>query len=611
MKRTSLRKIRIFSLGGSLFFILLTVCSLWYADIMITYKKSISQLSQGIRLRELDHIKLSTEEQSAFLDNIADNIKEESLVFLVSKVRIINGKIIQTDKNYSSSLADSEIIKEISLLLNSASAKEPFISFITIHNNQFINKTKTIPYSAKTLYDYCKTNKEGFFPYIKQKESQEILSDNLDYIYLKYHEPLDLCFGAILHTEAIDKKIKEAINKHLRIVNTNKTDFFFTATIVDDSLTEISTHWEIINSITPYNVNNNVFFQNLKSGNAGGFIKCDATSVLNGTTKLRLCYITPLVTRNQVLGFGKYKDDIDAIINADAQYLTTGRNRSLTAVASVLIVFIILSVMITLKLSGIIFKQTAIFKNNFLKAIQDGTPLELSSLYITELIEFANEINKLLATRKYSENMMKKSIAEKEILIKEIHHRVKNNLQIIISLIDLQTLHTDNPSTITLLKETSGRIRSMGIIHEKIYQTKDLTEVPAKDYFSTIVDELMFSYNIDHNKIKIVKNIDDITFNMDTAIPLGLIINELLTNTIKHAFKKDQEGRIHISAKKFANRTEIIVSDNGIGIPIKEEMDKRSRLGMQLIRGLTMQLGAELSIIAKNGTKTKITLQNT
>ena len=195
-----------------------------------------------------------------------------------------------------------------------------------------------------------------------------------------------------------------------------------------------------------------------------------------------------------------------------------------------------------------------------------------------------------ISTRKKAEQKIKDSLREKEVLLKEIHHRVKNNMQIISSLINLQSLRIDDKKTSKLLQSSQNRIKSMAIIHEKLYQSKDFTNVDLSDYVKSLTNHLLTTYGVDKKKIKFHTDIKDIFLDINRAIPCGLIINELLTNSIKHAFPDGNRGEIKVAIRNQKNRKkELIVSDNGKGIPENFDIKSTKSLGLTLVKILAEQ----------------------
>lgn len=206
------------------------------------------------------------------------------------------------------------------------------------------------------------------------------------------------------------------------------------------------------------------------------------------------------------------------------------------------------------------------------------------------------------------EKELKNSLAEKEVLLREIHHRVKNNMQIISSLLNLQIQYEDLDETVGVLKESQGRVKSMAIIHEKLYQSSNLTYINFKEYVEKLIMDIFYSYGIKIGTIESVLNIEDIHLNIDTAIPIGLIINELVTNSVKYAFPKCK-GKISLKLISNQDHLELTIKDNGIGIPEGIDVENSKTLGLQLIQNLVNQLEGKLEMHSKNGTEFKITFK--
>ena len=195
---------------------------------------------------------------------------------------------------------------------------------------------------------------------------------------------------------------------------------------------------------------------------------------------------------------------------------------------------------------------------------------------------------------KEAENEIKASLKEKNILIQEIHHRVKNNMQIISSLLSLQTQYVDDKEAVDLLKESQNRVMSMAMIHEKIYLSKDLIHINFQDYIRNLVSNLFNSYDVEKSRIKPTLVIDDVNLNIETAVPCGLIISELVSNSLKYAFPDDMEGEIYISLTASSDKFRLIISDNGIGLPEEFDFENIGSLGLLLVNNLTEQIDGEI-----------------
>jgi len=200
---------------------------------------------------------------------------------------------------------------------------------------------------------------------------------------------------------------------------------------------------------------------------------------------------------------------------------------------------------------------------------------------------------------------LEKSLSEKEILLKEVHHRVKNNLQIISSLLNLQKSYIKDDTTLNFLNDSQNRIKTMALIYEKLYQSEDLVRIDFSEYVRSLVSHLIRSYG-SADRIKLKVDVDDVQLNIDMAIPCGLIINELVSNSLKHAFP-DGKGEIRVEMHRNNGELRLVVSDNGIGMSEKIYFQKIDTLGLQLVNTLANQLSGSIKLHREEGTEFEIT----
>lgn len=193
------------------------------------------------------------------------------------------------------------------------------------------------------------------------------------------------------------------------------------------------------------------------------------------------------------------------------------------------------------------------------------------------------------------------SLKEKEQLLKEIHHRVKNNMQIISSLLNLQSDNTANEKILTLLRESRNRINSMALVHEMLYKSNDLSKIGLKEYIESLSVSIYQSYVMPQSEIEMEYDIEnEIYFDIDKMIPLGLILNEIISNSLKHAFPT-KKGKISISLQPKKNKYVLVVKDNGVGFKNTFNIDTDSHLGIQLIYMLSQQLGGLVKVERTDG----------
>lgn len=250
-------------------------------------------------------------------------------------------------------------------------------------------------------------------------------------------------------------------------------------------------------------------------------------------------------------------------------------------------------------------------------------------VWVFESIQFVHDIDKTnqfyqgfiqdVTERKIAENALDK--AEK-LRKKEIHHRIKNNLQVISSLLELEcenllSVNLEREKVIEAFRESNNRIISMSIIHEELYNSKDMETINFASYLKELTNDLFKSYKVGNYDIQLLLDVEDIFFEMDSAIPLGIIVNELVSNSLKYAFPAGRNGKIHIKLHRdFNNKTKIltchrrnftlIVEDNGIGFPDSIDFRNTSSLGLQLVNTLVDQINGEIELRKESGTKYQI-----
>ena len=201
------------------------------------------------------------------------------------------------------------------------------------------------------------------------------------------------------------------------------------------------------------------------------------------------------------------------------------------------------------------------------------------------------------------------SLKEKEILLKEIHHRVKNNLQVISSILNLQSSFVTDENTLEILQESRNRIRSMAIIHENLYRTEDFSSINFSSYLENLLANLVASYRI-NEEVLLETNMEEVDLILDQAIPCGLLMNELITNSLKYAWKQGEKGTITINLKQEKTTIHLNVFDDGVGLPFNFYEKKTETLGLQLVETLIEQLDGQLDVQNENGTKYFIKFEN-
>jgi hypothetical protein len=251
---------------------------------------------------------------------------------------------------------------------------------------------------------------------------------------------------------------------------------------------------------------------------------------------------------------------------------------------------------------------------------KDGTPFWSSAMTTVfghpEYGKVLVAVHQDITEQKQAQEQIRASLKEKEVLLKEIHHRVKNNLGIVSSLLQMQSRRIQDSQASIILRDSQNRIASIALVHEKLYRSEDLADIDFALYIPDLTTHLFDSYNVSSSQIKLNIQVDDASLDIETAIPCGLIINELVSNALKYAFPGNCGGEIHV---RFYQECEplslglqqgkliLIIQDNGVGLPEKFDSKKAKTLGINLVQGLVKQLRGKLEIDSHQGTKFKIT----
>jgi PAS domain S-box-containing protein len=212
-----------------------------------------------------------------------------------------------------------------------------------------------------------------------------------------------------------------------------------------------------------------------------------------------------------------------------------------------------------------------------------------------------------ITERRRAEAAIQASLREKEVLLREIHHRVKNNMQIISSLLNLQARHYQDPAVAAVFRESHNRIRSMALIHEKLYRAGDLSRLDFSEYIQSMTAHLSLAYGIDPGRIRFEVESEGVFLDINTAIPCGLILNELVSNALAHAFPDGRSGTVRIECRKDEGRSVLlVVADDGIGLPEDFDIRRSASFGLEVVALLVDQLGGTLEWNREGGTKFQI-----
>ncbi len=221
----------------------------------------------------------------------------------------------------------------------------------------------------------------------------------------------------------------------------------------------------------------------------------------------------------------------------------------------------------------------------------------------SELLEANRRLNDEVAERQRAEERIRQSLQEKEVLLKEIHHRVKNNLQIISSLLYLQSQQIKDEKTRELFMESRGRVRSMALVHEKLYQSGDLARIDYSEYLGSFTRSLMQTFPQRQRTVRLETQLSELHLPVDAAIPCSLIVNELITNALKYAFDGRDQGVLFLGLRQVGQDVEMVIADDGVGLPKDFDITSAETLGIQLVVNLVHQLQGTMDLERDGGVR--------
>ena len=224
-------------------------------------------------------------------------------------------------------------------------------------------------------------------------------------------------------------------------------------------------------------------------------------------------------------------------------------------------------------------------------------------------VSSAVAVGRDITERRLAEERIKATLREKEVMLKEIHHRVKNNMQVISSLLSIQSQYLADDRDIELFRRSQDRVRSMALVHEKLYQTDDLAVIDFSRYVESLMENLLLSYRGEAGNVKLNLDVAGIFLGVDTAVPCGLVVNELASNALKHAFPGGRAGQLTVYMRQEGEGYALEVSDDGAGLSHLQDIEKSQSMGLMLVTLLTEQLDGTMSIDASHGTKFRITFK--
>ncbi len=470
-------------------------------------------------------------------------------------VIIQQGKVIYTNKSAISILN----LKSKKMLVG-----KPIISYFAPNHQNEIEKLIKLVFETKA--------NTRFYEYKIKGENKKPFDVGVQLTYLKYGD-LD-CINMILYDLNLKKQlaqqelranIAEEANKklELEIIEHKKTQQKLSNQVaMNDALMEGSQNVLIYTLNRKYEVTSyNAIFEQMARILFGYDLKSDKSF-----TKFLEKVITP---EDKVIMYEKFKKSFKGdSVRMEGPLLSESGNK--------------------------------IWIETFINPVKKGDKVVEISCISTDITE-----------KKMKSEELKQSLKEKEVLLKEVHHRVKNNLQIISSILNLQTSFSNDTKVNEILKESQNRVKSMAYLHENLYQNKNFTYINFSDYLINLSKNLVHSYYLTENTVELDFRVEKVDLDLDKAIPCGLIVNELLTNAVKYAFNNSSKGVIRIEVHERMGEVTLIVADNGKGLAKGFDVNKTNTLGLQLVTTLTEQLEGQLKVKSTAGAEFCLTFKKT
>jgi two-component sensor histidine kinase len=451
-----------------------------------------------------------------------------------------------------------------------------------------------------------KENGEGFVKahWIKPNADNKMIYPKISFV--KLFEPMDFLIGTGEYLDDVEKDTQEEVLKWIQDIESNDSDYVF----VFDHDGNFLTHnkKDNLKGKNVYEIEDTserktferIYEKSLSDDDETGQYLCyDWNKPGKEEPRPKISYFKNLGNNwKWIIGKGVYLDDLEQIYKIQEELASKNFSEKLVIISFYLLILIGFSVLVAIKISKSVGNNLNTFTNFFKKSQRESTHINLNELNCYEFKEIAHQANKMVKKQNQVKKQLETSLKEKEILLKELHHRVKNNLQVISSLLRLQTHYIERNNMEIILKETQNRVKSMALIHERLYKKENLRNIDITSYIIELSYNLIVSYKVDLQDILIKKDMArSIMLTIDKAIPCGLILNELITNCIQHAFRKDQPDKtIELKLEQINDKLHITVKDNGIGILYDIDEDPKT-FGFLIVKMLVDQLEGKIQLV--------------
>ncbi|MFW5487908.1 MAG: cache domain-containing protein [Desulfovibrio sp.] len=444
-------------------------------------------------------------------------------------------------------------------------------------------------YIVRELIDLASERKEGYLEYLWPKP--KFPGENFRKLsYVRYFAPFDWTIGSGEYLDDAERKIKRQVLEHLASITYGDGGYIFAG------------NYEGVTLLGPYKGRSILDIQDREgryvvrqmiaaAQKGGGFVSYYMSNVPGPDKTYKVSYVEGVDGWNWFVGAGIHPFSVRKLASETERdalnmlYIKLG--------TYILLVGLVIFVLVwgLRRFSNSLKRDFDTFNNFLRKDQQPIQPLDTFPLQYQEFRDMGEALNSMVERVNEAEKELIRSLAEKDTLLKEIHHRVKNNLQVVSSLLHLQSGNITDPTALQVLRDSSQRVMSMSHVHEQLYQSNNLGSIDINLYIKNLWEGLRRSMGVGKD-IELEIEGGSVDLPLHKAVPCGLILNELLTNVFKHGFSKEkQQGRVEVALKRVGQSVTISVSDNGQGMPREKDINEIGGLGLQLVVNLAAQLG--------------------
>lgn len=459
-------------------------------------------------------------------------------------------------------------------------------------------------YYIREMVDTVKNEGEGFVRYYREKPDEDG-STYPKISFVKYFEPFDWFVGTGEYLDVIEHEIQQELLAVIAERRYGDDGYIY---VLDDTGTFIENplhpHVEGKDYSEYIDPEGRPFVRQIlevarSNPEEGGFVSYAWQKPGHRGPTEKIAYVRAFPEWGWIVCGGIYLDSLEQMITDRRELLTRNMRAMVFRNGIVLLVLLVILIWHIRVFQGKIVTSLREFSHFFHRAVDDSTPVQLIPGSFRELEEIAFGANAMLAEKTAAEDRIKRELAEKDVLLKEVHHRVKNSLALVASLVNMQCRAGEREDLKELFAELQSKIYSIGLIHEQLYKSADLAHINMAAYLENLIEMIRGSFGGASDEIEILTDVADVEFAPDVAIPIAVIVTELVTNAYKYAFPGASSGRIWVRLAESPGVYNLVVEDDGIPLP-DDDPTKYESLGLQIVSTLTQQVGGTLHISKSN-----------